>query len=279
MSETAPVANQKQRLDILLVEQGLAESRERARALIMAGSVLVDDAPAGKAGQMVAAGSRVAIKESLRYVSRGGLKLEAALDAFAVDPAGLVVADVGASTGGFSDCLLQRGAVHIYAIDVGYGQLAWSLRQDSRVTSLERTNVRTLKALPGNVQVDLAVIDVSFIGLDLVLPAVARYLRLGGQAIVLIKPQFEAGRARVGKGGVVRDPAVHRDVLAQVLTWADGHGWAVQGLIRSPITGPKGNVEFLALLGRSDDAASVDLQALMDAVLTPGGDAAPDASP
>ena len=179
------------------------------------------------------------------------------------------MADVGASTGGFSDCLLQRGAAHVYAIDVGYGQLAWKLRQDSRVTSLERSNVRSLQGLPGGVQVDLAVVDVSFIGLDLVLPAVARFLRPGGQAIVLIKPQFEAGKALVGKGGVVRDPAVHREVLARVLGWAAGHGWSVAGLIRSPITGPKGNVEFLALLRRVDDAPIPDLSTLIDVVLTP----------
>ena len=267
MSEATAATSQKQRLDILLVELGLAESREKARALIMAGSVLVDDGPATKPGQSIPVGSQVRVKDSLRYVSRGGLKLEAALDAFAVDPAGLVVADVGASTGGFSDCLLQRGAAHVYAIDVGYGQLAWKLRQDSRVTSLERSNVRSLSGLPGGVQVDLAVIDVSFIGLDLVLPAAARFLRPGGQAIVLIKPQFEAGKALVGKGGVVRDPAVHWAVLARVLGWAAGHGWSVAGLIRSPITGPKGNVEFLALLRRSDDAPLADLTALIDAVL------------
>lgn len=271
MTEHRTPSNEKQRLDTLLVALGLAESREKARALVMAGSVLINDAPAVKPGQLVPAGSQVRIKEELRYVSRGGLKLEAALDAFAVDPAGLAVADVGASTGGFSDCLLQRGAVHVYAIDVGYGQLAWKLRQDSRVTSLERTNVRTLTGLPGGAEVDLAVIDVSFIGLDLVLPAVARFLRPGGQAIVLIKPQFEAGKGRVGKGGVVRDPAVHREVLTRVLTWTAGHGWAVQGLIRSPITGPKGNVEFLALLRRADAGPASDLDALIGAVLAPAG--------
>lgn len=259
--------NEKQRLDAMLVTLGLAESREKARALVMAGSVMIGDAPATKPAQLVTAGSQVRVKEELLYVSRGGLKLEAALDAFAVDPTGLVVADIGASTGGFSDCLLQRGAAHIYAVDVGYGQLAWKLRQDSRVTLLERTNVRTLTDLPGGAQVDLAVIDVSFIGLDLVLPAVARFLRPDGRAIVLIKPQFEAGKGHVGKGGVVRDPAVHRAVLARVLAWAAGHGWAVQGLIRSPITGPKGNVEFLALLCRTHASPAGDLAELIDAML------------
>lgn len=258
---------QKQRLDTLLVDLGLAESREKARALIMAGSVLVDELPATKPGQTAPAGSQVRLRAELPYVSRGGLKLAAGLDAFALDPAGLTVADVGASTGGFSDCLLQRGAARVYAIDVGYGQLAWKLRQDDRVVSLERTNVRTMQALPDGSLVDLAVIDVSFIGLDLVLPAVARLLRGDGRAIVLIKPQFEAGKALVGKGGVVRDPAVHRAVLLRVLSWAAAHGWAVAGLIRSPITGPKGNVEFLALLQRGVDLATPALPDLIDAVL------------
>ncbi len=258
---------QKQRLDTLLVDLGLAESREKARALIMAGSVLVDELPATKPGQTAPAGSQVRLRAELPYVSRGGLKLAAGLDAFALDPAGLTVADVGASTGGFSDCLLQRGAARVYAIDVGYGQLAWKLRQDDRVVSLERTNVRTMQALPDGSLVDLAVIDVSFIGLDLVLPAVARLLRGEGRAVVLIKPQFEAGKALVGKGGVVRDPAVHRAVLLRVLSWAAAHGWAVAGLIRSPITGPKGNVEFLALLQRGVDLATPALPDLIDAVL------------
>lgn len=269
MSNLEARATERQRLDVTLVELGLAESREKARALIMAGSVLVDDVPAVKPGQSTPAGSHVRVREELPYVSRGGLKLAAALDAFALNPAGLGAADVGASTGGFTDCLLQRGAAHVYAIDVGYGQLAWKLRQDERVTALERTNVRSLQALPDAAQVDLAVVDVSFIGLDLVLPAVARWLRADGQAVVLIKPQFEAGKGRVGKGGVVRDPALHREVLLRVLGWAAGNGWAIAGLIRSPITGPKGNVEFLALLSRRANAPAPELLALVDGVLAP----------
>jgi 23S rRNA (cytidine1920-2'-O)/16S rRNA (cytidine1409-2'-O)-methyltransferase len=260
---------ERQRLDVTLVELGLAESREKARALIMAGSVLVDEVPAVKPGQIAPAGSQVRVREELPYVSRGGLKLAAALDAFALDPAGLAAADVGASTGGFTDCLLQRGAARVYAIDVGYGQLAWKLRQDPRVIVLERTNVRALQALPDAALVELAVVDVSFIGLDLVLPAVARWLSADGQAVVLIKPQFEAGKGRVGKGGVVRDPALHREILLRVLGWAAGHSWAVAGLIRSPITGPKGNVEFLALLSRRGAAPTPDVAALVDAVLAP----------
>lgn len=239
---------EKQRLDTLLVARGLAESRERARSLIMAGEVLVDDKPVTKPGTLVAGDANVRVRETLPYVSRGGLKLEAALDAFGLDPAGMVAVDVGASTGGFTDCLLRRGAAHVVAVDVGYGQLAWKLRADPRVTVLERTNVRHLQALPDGRLADLAVVDVSFIGLRLVLPAVARFLAPGGRIVALIKPQFEAGRGRVGKGGVVRDPEVHRQVLAEVLNWAVAQGWAVEGLIRSPITGPKGNVEFLCLL-------------------------------
>lgn len=261
----------KQRLDTLLVELGLAESREKARALVMAGSVLLGEQPATKPSQMVAADAAIHLKEELRYVSRGGLKLEAALDAFTLDPAGWLVADIGASTGGFTDCLLQRGAARVYAIDVGYGQLAWKLRQDARVVLLERTNVRTVQALPDGALVTLVVVDVSFIGLDLVLPAAARFVQPDGQAVVLIKPQFEAGKGMVGKGGVVRDPAVHRAVLTRVLTWASEHGWHPAGLIRSPITGPKGNVEFLAWLQRRATGENVDITSLIETVLAASG--------
>lgn len=240
----------RQRLDVALVEQGLAESREKAHALIMAGHVLVDNVPAVKPSHALLPGSTLHLKEELPYVSRGGLKLATALDAFAVAPAGLIAADVGASTGGFTDCLLQRGAAQVYAIDVGYGQLAWKLRQDNRVVLMERTNARLLTGLPGGVLADLVVIDVSFIGLDLILPAVARFLQPHGRVIALIKPQFEAGKGKVGKGGVVRDPAMHRAVLQRVLDWSVAHGWRAEGLIRSPITGPKGNVEFLLALCR-----------------------------
>lgn len=270
MSGKASDTPQKQRLDVLLVDCGLVESREKARALIMAGDVLVGDTVADKPGRLVAVDAAVRLREraTMPYVSRGGLKLEAALDAFGLDPTDMVAVDVGASTGGFTDCLLQRGAAQVFAIDVGYGQLAWKLRQDPRVTSIERTNVRNLRSLPDGVLADLAVIDVSFIGLELVLPAVARLLRPAGSALTLIKPQFEAGRGQVGKGGVVKDPAVHRQVLLRVLGWAGGNGWRVLGLIRSPITGPKGNVEFLCWLarGRSDEAVAVD--GLVDAALS-----------
>ncbi len=263
---------QKLRLDVVMVQRGLAESREKAQALIMAGEVLVDDLPATKPGRLLDPEIAIRLRQGLAYVSRGGLKLEAALAAFAVDPAGLVAADVGASTGGFTDCLLQHGAAHVYAIDVGYGQLAWQLRQDPRVTVLERTNVRHLERLPGDALVDLAVVDVSFIGLRLVLPAVSRILRPAGRVIALIKPQFEAGRQQVGKGGVVKDVQVHRQVLLELLQWAQDNTWELAGLIRSPITGPKGNVEFLCLLRRPSGQPALELEQLVATVAGPQAD-------
>lgn len=238
------VRSRKERLDLLLVELGLAESRQRAQRLIMAGQVLVDGQVVDKPGTRVAAEGPVEVTRGLPYVSRGGLKLAAALDAFDLSVAGWVAADVGASTGGFTDCLLQRGAARVYAIDVGYGQLAWKLRQDERVVVMDRTNVRYVEKLPE--EIDLATIDTSFISLKLVLPAARRWLRPGGHIVSLIKPQFEAGREKVGKGGVVRDPEVHRAVLVDLLAWGEAQGMGPQGLIRSPIVGPAGNVEFLA---------------------------------
>lgn len=242
---------------MLLVERGLAESRNRAQQLIRAGQVLVDDRVHDKPGMGVSVDAEIRVRERLPYVSRGGLKLAAALDAFAIDVTGVVAADVGASTGGFTDCLLQRGAAKVYAIDVGYGQLAWSLRQDERVVVMERTNVRYLDDLPE--PVGLATIDVSFISLRLVLPRVAGWLTPAGQIIALIKPQFEAGRENVGKGGVVRDADVHRRVLHEILSFAEGTGLCVRGLIPSPITGAEGNVEFLAWLVSDTTVRSIDL--------------------
>jgi 23S rRNA (cytidine1920-2'-O)/16S rRNA (cytidine1409-2'-O)-methyltransferase len=246
------VSNQKPRklrLDELLVERGLAESRSQAQRLVMAGQVFLGEELADKPGRPTSANAPVQVRQPLRYVSRGGLKLEAALDAFAIAPEGWVCADIGASTGGFTDCLLQRGAARVYAIDVGYGQLAWSLRQDNRVVSMERVNIRHLEQLPELVA--LATIDVSFIGLDLVLPRVAALLAPGGQMVALIKPQFEVGKGRVGKGGVVRDPALHREVILSVCDAAVRAGLPPAGLVRSPITGPAGNVEFLVWLRAS----------------------------
>lgn len=236
----------KERLDRLLCGRGLVASREKGRRLIMAGEVTVNGLVADKPGVRVRADAEIAVRQQPLYVSRGGLKLAAALDSFAVTVQGAVAADVGASTGGFADCLLQRGATRVYAIDVGYGQLAWRLRQDERVVVLERTNARYLEALAE--PVDLVVVDVSFISLKLVLPAARSWLGASGHIIALIKPQFEAGREQVGKGGVVRDPAVHRAVLQDLIVWAAGQGYGPQGLIRSPIKGPAGNVEFLIWL-------------------------------
>ena len=232
------------RLDVLVVERGLAETREKAQALIMAGEVFVAGQPAAKAGQQVDPAVVITVRTPLPFVSRGGVKLRHALDTFGLAVAGLVVADVGASTGGFTDCLLQRGAAKVYAIDVGTGQLDWRLRTDPRVVVMEQTNVRYLEQLPE--PVDGAVADVSFISLQLALPPVVRWLRPEGWVVALIKPQFEAGRGRVGKGGVVRDPAVHRAVLETIFGWAPTIGLGVVAAVASPIRGPAGNVEFLA---------------------------------
>lgn len=244
-------AMKKERLDRLVVARGLAPSREQAQRLIMAGEIEVNGVRADKPGHLVDAAATIAVRQPLPYVSRGGVKLAAALDAFALAVRNLVAVDIGASTGGFTDCLLQRGAACIYAVDVGYGQLAWKLRTDPKVVVLDRTNVRYLEALPGGVQANLAVIDASFIGLALVLPAALRLLSPEGQIVALVKPQFEAGAADVGKGGVVREPAVHRRVLHESCTAAETLGLHVAGLITSPALGPAGNVEFLLWLTRT----------------------------
>jgi 23S rRNA (cytidine1920-2'-O)/16S rRNA (cytidine1409-2'-O)-methyltransferase len=234
------------RLDVVLVQRGLAETRERAHALILDGKVSVDDKLATRPAQNVSAAAAIAIREEgPDYVSRGALKLEAALDAWHIDPREKIALDVGASTGGFTDLLLQRGAVRVYAVDVGYGQLHYRLRGDPRVVSMERTNVRHLTELPE--APDLAVIDVSFISLRLALPPVFGLLRPSGPSITLIKPQFEAGREQVGKGGVVRDPRVHETVLQQLVDWSASQPWHLTDLRVSPIRGPAGNIEFLGL--------------------------------
>jgi len=248
----------KIRLDQHLVNQGLAETRSRAQRAIDEGLIKVNGSIAVKASQLVQPDCSLALLAQPEFVSRAGAKLKAALETFKVSPLARVCADVGASTGGFTDCLLQRGAARVYAIDVGYGQLAWKLRQDERVVVMDRTNVRYVEKLPE--EIDLATIDTSFISLKLVLPAARRWLRPGGHIVSLIKPQFEAGREKVGKGGVVRDPRVHRSVLQEVLRDAEIQGWAVCGLICSPLLGPKGNREFLAWLkpGPAEQSASVD---------------------
>jgi len=266
----------KVRLDQLLVERGLVESRERGRRLILAGEVMLGDRVADRPGLLVAPDADIRIKQRLPYVSRGGLKLAAALDAFPISVAGAACADVGASTGGFTDVLLQRGAARVIAIDVGYGQIDWTLRSDPRVSVLDRTNARSVTALPPDPSTGrptiarIVTIDVSFISLKLILPAVASWLAEDGHVIALIKPQFEAGRDRVGKGGVVRDPQTHRDVLRSMLNWAAEHGWITCGLIRSPIEGPAGNVEFLTWLApAASHAQPIDLEAAIDRLVPP----------
>ncbi len=236
----------KMRLDQLLVQRGLADTRARAQALIMAGEVRVAGQVVDKPGTRVLADAEVAVAQPLPYVSRGGHKLAAALRAFGLRPRGWVVADVGASTGGFTDCLLQQGAARVYAIDVGYGQLSWRLRRDPRVVVMERTNVRYLESLPE--PADLVVIDVSFISLELVLPVVAKWLAPAGQIVALIKPQFEVGKEEVGRGGVVRRPELHEAALKKVAACARALGLRLEGLEPSPILGPAGNREFLAHL-------------------------------
>lgn len=253
------------RLDILLSERGLCASREQAKRLILAGCVRVNGTVIDKAAARVSPEAHIEILGKPQYVSRGGYKLAAALDAFGVNPAGRIAADVGASTGGFTDCLLQRGAARVYAIDVGYGQLAWELRQDARVVVMERVNARYLEALPE--PVSLVTMDVSFISLRHILPQVARWLELGGEVIVLIKPQFEAGRRWVGKGGVIRDERVHAWVLNRILSWAREEGWAVLGLVPSPIKGPKGNIEFLAWFARGVGCDSVNIAQAIEKAL------------
>jgi 23S rRNA (cytidine1920-2'-O)/16S rRNA (cytidine1409-2'-O)-methyltransferase len=240
------VGSSRQRLDLLLTERGLASSRERARALIMAGSVRVDGRLVDKPGAPVPAGSAITVLAAdLPYVSRGGVKLEGALSGFGLSVAGLTCLDVGASTGGFTDCLLQHGAARITAVDVGYGQMAWRLRQDSRVHVVERTNIRYMPADLLTEAVDLITIDTSFISLRIVVPAVLKFLKPTGCILPLVKPQFEVGKGEVGKGGVVRDPALHTRVCDEVRGWLEGKGWQVEGVVESPITGPEGNVEFL----------------------------------
>jgi 23S rRNA (cytidine1920-2'-O)/16S rRNA (cytidine1409-2'-O)-methyltransferase len=236
----------KLRLDRLLVDRGIVENRERGQALILAGQVLVNGRKRDKAGTLVPEDADIrVIGEQLPYASRGGLKLHAALEEFGVDVTGMIALDVGASTGGFTDCLLQHGCVRVYAVDVGYGQLAWKLRQDSRVIVIERTNIRDMDPALVPEKVDLAVIDVSFISLEKVIPPVIQYLAPGASMIVLIKPQFEVGKDKVGKGGIVRDEAARQSAMERVRLFAQEQGFEVKGVIPSPITGQDGNVEYL----------------------------------
>ena len=244
----------KQRLDLLLVERKLATSRSKAAAMIMAGEVYVDQQIIDKAGMAVARDAHIRLKTRPRYVSRGGLKLEAALAQFNIDVSAKICADVGASTGGFTDCLLQHGAARVVAIDVGSGILDYRLRIDSRVLLLENTNARYLSTLDEDVEI--VVIDVSFISLRLILPVAKLWLKREANVVALVKPQFEAGKADVGKKGIVRDPAVHRRVLDEIVRFAESQGFAVLGLIPSPIKGQKGNIEFLLWLAVGENVRS-----------------------
>lgn len=247
----------KERLDVLLVKRNLVQSRERAKTTIMAGLVLVDGQKIDKAGTMVKPEAEIRLLgNDLPYVSRGGLKLEKAIKEFGVSLQGKVAADIGASTGGFTDCMLQNGAIKVFAIDVGYGQLAWSLRTDERVVNMERTNVRNVTPEQLGQPVDLASIDVAFISLEKVLPAVKAMLQPAGEIVALIKPQFEAGREKVGKKGVVRDAKVHEEVIFRIVSLVRQLELVPMGLTFSPVKGPEGNIEYLIWL--SKDAAAVD---------------------
>jgi 23S rRNA (cytidine1920-2'-O)/16S rRNA (cytidine1409-2'-O)-methyltransferase len=239
------------RLDVALVDRGLVENRSRAKALILAGDVLVDGEVVTRAGASITDTQDLALKRKPRFVSRGGEKIDHALSRFDIDLSGKVVADLGACTGGFTDAVLQRGAATVYAIDVGYGQLDFRLREDPRVVVMERTNARHLDALP--LPIDVVAIDVSFISLDLIFPAVRRIIVPDGVVVPLIKPQFEAGKKEVGRGGVVRDPAIHRAVLDKVVRRAAACGFRCDALIASPLTGPAGNHEYLGLFRPSSD--------------------------
>jgi 23S rRNA (cytidine1920-2'-O)/16S rRNA (cytidine1409-2'-O)-methyltransferase len=242
----------KRRLDLVLVERGLAASREKAQAAVLAGDVRVDGRPARRAAALVADDAQIEVAQPPRYAGRGGEKLEHALRAFGIDPTGLVALDAGASTGGFTDCLLQHGAARVYAVDVGYGQLDYRLRNDPRVVVMERTNIRDLESLPppagrAGEAPALATVDVAFIGLEKVLPNLVRLLRPGARIVALVKPQFQAQRNEVGKGGVIKDPLVHATVIGRIVAWAAGRGLRFGGLTASPLRGPAGNREFFVL--------------------------------
>ncbi len=247
-----------------MVEHGLAETRERAQALILAGDVSVNGRVVNKAGASIDAGAEITVRAPLPYVSRGGFKLAGALDEFGVAVEGKTCADIGASTGGFTDVLLQRGAARVYAIDVGYGQLAWKLRQDPRVVVMDRINARYLENLPE--PIDLIVIDVSFISLELILRAAVKLLKPTGQIVALVKPQFEAGRERVGRGGIVRDVETHRLVLEKIVRASESLGLRVIGLARSSILGTEGNMEFLIHLTREPGQPEMNMDEAIESV-------------
>ena len=248
----------KKRLDVMLYEQGYAESREKAKAIIMSGIVYVDNQKSDKPGTSYPEDCKIEVRGStLKYVSRGGLKLEKAIDVFNIDLNDCVTMDIGASTGGFTDCMLQNGAKKVFSIDVGYGQLAWKLRQDERVINLEDTNFRYVTDEQITDPIDFFSVDVSFISLKLILPNARVFLKDNGTAVCLIKPQFEAGRDHVGKNGVVRDPQIHRDVIANVIEFCLDNGFSVLGLDYSPVKGPAGNIEYLLYIEKSNYPSAV----------------------
>ncbi|MBQ3125089.1 MAG: TlyA family RNA methyltransferase [Clostridia bacterium] len=258
----------KIRLDVYLTEKGLTSSRERAKALIMAGQVYIKNQKCDKAGTMLDENeTEVEFRgEQLKYVSRGGLKLEKAMQEFPITLDGKVTMDIGASTGGFTDCMLQNGAKKVYAVDVGYGQFAWKLRSDERVVNMERTNIRYVTPKDIGEPIDFASIDVSFISLKLVLPAAYNLLSPDGEIVALIKPQFEAGKGQVGKKGVVRDKNIHFDVIRGVLDFATENGFMLLGLSFSPIKGPEGNIEYLAYLRKSDETEKITDEEILQIV-------------
>ena len=260
---------EKERLDVLLVQRGLAPGRDQAKAYIMAGNVYVDGMKEDKAGTKIPVTVEIEVRDAaMKYVSRGGLKLEKAMTHFSISLDGMVCMDIGASTGGFTDCMLQNGAKKVYSVDVGYGQFAWKLRQDPRVVCMEKTNIRYVTPEDIDDVLDFASVDVSFISLTKVLPAAYALLKDGGQMVCLIKPQFEAGREKVGKKGVVRDKAVHEEVIERIITFALENGFSVHHLEYSPIKGPEGNIEYLVHIEKSDEAIkeeSVDIHAVVEA--------------
>jgi 23S rRNA (cytidine1920-2'-O)/16S rRNA (cytidine1409-2'-O)-methyltransferase len=258
---------EKIRLDVTLHERGFVDSREKAKALIMAGLVYVNDQKQTKAGFTVKEGDCVELRgEKMPFVSRGGYKLKKAVDEFGLVLADSICMDIGASTGGFTDCMLQSGAKKVYSIDVGYGQLAWKLRQDERVVNMERTNIRHVTSEQIGEKLDFASIDVSFISLKLVLPVAAELLKEDGQLVALIKPQFEAGREQVGKKGVVRDSKVHEQVITNVSGYARDAGFYISGLAYSPVRGPEGNIEYLAWLTKTDKGFELSEQVISELV-------------
>ena len=259
----------KERLDVRLVKRGLAPSREKAKTMIMEGNVFVENQREDKAGATFDTEAEITVKgNTLKYVSRGGLKLEKAMTHFGITLEGKVCMDIGASTGGFTDCMLQNGAVKVYSVDVGYGQFAWKLRQDPRVVCMEKTNIRYVTPADIDDVLDFASVDVSFISLTKVLIPARELLRDGGEMVCLIKPQFEAGREKVGKKGVVRDKAVHEEVVERIIEFASQNGFFVKNLEYSPIKGPEGNIEYLVYIRKDETGgvdAAVDIEAVVDA--------------